>query len=411
MRILVLLLVLLAVPSTEAASVETFVSPDSSFEALSGFLLGAEESLFLATYTLSSPEMVEILIEKRSEGVEIGLIAEKSPAGGMSKNELVALCALQANNITPMLYDGPLRYMHAKYVIRDGRDVLITSENFGYSGFMPEADYGNRGWGVIVYDGLADQLLDIYTEDSLDSVPFECPAGDYVLSRWNPPGAYEPRFPIKVFRDQEVELVYSPDSLDELLGLIGSARESVIVQQFYIYTHWGSPSRDTIESAPSPVLEALIDKAGKGVPVRVMIATTYYQMDEDRSTSNYNTIMYLNSTASVEGIPIEVRGMGDESPVRLHNKGVIIDDRKVLVSSINWNENSIMNNREVGIIITGEAAQYYSQVFGFDWGAEPEEYGLGFAPAMFSLAVLVIVILYFSMRKSRNAFYWERNKN
>ncbi len=64
-----------------------------------------------------------------------------------------------------------------------------------------------------------------------------------------------------------------------------------------------------------------------------------------------------------------------------------------------------MNNREVGVVITGDAAGYYSDVFGFDWGGEFEGYGLGFAPAMVSLAVLVIVILYFSRGKIKNTFY------
>jgi phosphatidylserine/phosphatidylglycerophosphate/cardiolipin synthase-like enzyme len=52
----------------------------------------------------------------------------------------------------------------------------------------------------------------------------------------------------------------------------------------------------------------------------------------------------------------------------MHNKGVIVDNTSVLVSSINWNEHSVMRNREVGIIISNESvAQYYAQVFFYDW--------------------------------------------
>jgi phosphatidylserine/phosphatidylglycerophosphate/cardiolipin synthase-like enzyme len=84
----------------------------------------------------------------------------------------------------------------------------------------------------------------------------------------------------------------------------------------------------------------------------------------------------------------------------IHNKGLVIDGGKVLVSSINWNENSIMNNREIGLIIEGEAAAYYGEVFNYDWEGKPEEYGFGFWPAMLSLAALVVVILYFWKRNS-----------
>jgi phosphatidylserine/phosphatidylglycerophosphate/cardiolipin synthase-like enzyme len=40
----------------------------------------------------------------------------------------------------------------------------------------------------------------------------------------------------------------------------------------------------------------------------------------------------------------------------------------VLISSINWNENSVMNNRETGVIIKNkDIASYYADVFFFDW--------------------------------------------
>jgi cardiolipin synthase len=401
MRRLLLLLILVSVPSAQAAPVETFVSPDSSFPAVSGFLDKAESSLFLASYTFSSPEITQMLLQKQRDGVEVRLIVEKSPAGGMSDYQVAALCALYADNVTVLLYDGPLRYMHAKYVIRDGRDVLVTSENFGYSGFMPDGDYGNRGWGAIVEGEAADELLMIYKEDSADSVPFECGPGRYVLDSWNPAGAYSPVFESETFRGQQVGLICSPDSLDELLEVIGSAGESIDVEEFYIYTHWGSPSRDSVESAPSPVLDALIKKAREGVRVRILLDSTYYEMDPENSVSNYNTMEYVNSIASNESIPIEARAadLDGHGIAMLHNKGVVIDGKKVLVSSINWNENSIMNNREIGLIIEGEAAAYYQAAFDYDWGEKPEEYGFGFWPAMLSLAALIIVVLYFSRRK------------
>ncbi|MFH0956775.1 MAG: phospholipase D-like domain-containing protein, partial [Candidatus Aenigmatarchaeota archaeon] len=150
--------------------------------------------------------------------------------------------------------------------------------------------------------------------------------------------------------------------------LIESANETIDVEQLYIYTHWGSPSRDTVESAPSPLLDALFKKAGEGVRVRMLMDSSYYNMEND-STSNNNTARYVSCIAESESIPIEaglidLDGKGLKS---LHNKGVIVDGRKVLVSSINWNENSVMRNREAGVIIEGEAASYYAEVFEYDW--------------------------------------------
>ena len=400
MKRLSVLFIVLFVPCAQAATVETFTSPDSSFGAIAGFINNANRSLLLSSYTFTSPELTRLLAEKAQEGVEIGLIVEKSPAGGMSDYEISALCALQAGNISVVLYDGPLKYMHAKYAVRDGRDVLVTSENYGYPGFTPGGTYGNRGWGVIVYGELARELEGIYRSDVRDSVVFQCPPGKYTIKSWGMKGAHAPVFGSRIFEGQNVSLINSPDSLEDLLGLISSAKSSIDAEMFYIYTHWGSASKDTAESAPSPVLEALLQKAREGVRVRVLLDSTYYEMDPGKSTSNYNTINYISSIAAEEGIPIEARavdldGLGLSM---LHNKGIIIDGKKALVSSINWNENSIMNNREVAVLLEGESASYYSAVFGHDWNPEPPE-DSGFWPAAASLSVLTALVLYFTIRK------------
>jgi hypothetical protein len=46
-----------------------------------------------------------------------------------------------------------------------------------------------------------------------------------------------------------------------------------------------------------------------------------------------------------------------------------VDGRIVLISSINYSDNSIENNREAGVIIENEdVARWYREVFDFDWG-------------------------------------------
>jgi len=53
---------------------------------------------------------------------------------------------------------------------------------------------------------------------------------------------------------------------------------------------------------------------------------------------------------------------------------MIVDNSSVLISSINWNENSVTNNREAGIIIENEeVARYYASVFYYDWNLMPRQ--------------------------------------
>lgn len=398
----VLLILLCAVQQAQAADVETFVSPDSSYPALLDFVEGASGSIILATYTFSSPDIMDMLLRKHAEGVDVDVLVEKSPAGGMSDTEEAILCTLSGSGIPVSLYDGPGRYMHAKYVIRDGSSALVTSENMGTTGFFPSGDYGNRGWGAIVHDpATAEELAGIFKEDKEVSLPFICGLENLTLSRWGRGGEYRTVFGRESFRSQAADIIVSPDSLDGLLALIVSANSSVMVEQYYAYQHWGSVKYDTVGSAPNPLLEALIDRARHGVTVRILLDSTYFNMDEDKSVSNLHTIEYINTIAEKEGIPIEAKAIDLDARglAKAHNKGMVIDGRIALVSSINWNENSVRNNREVGVVISGEAAGYYARAFEQDWSEGGTGYGLGFFPAMASLALLAMVVLYFGRRK------------
>jgi phosphatidylserine/phosphatidylglycerophosphate/cardiolipin synthase-like enzyme len=350
-----------------------------------------------------------MLILKHREGADVGVLVDKSPAGGMDENEKSVLCSLSAAGVKVFAYEGPLTFMHAKYAVSDGSVSLVTSENIGYAGFTPDADYGNRGWGAVVYDsGISGQLTEIFGEDVEDSVPFACSMKNYSLSAWDPAGAYRPKFRAEAFGNQKVSIISSPDSLDSLLGIIKSANSSIAVEQFYIYEHWGSARYDTDQTAPSPLLTALIEKARGGVTVRILLDSTYYNMDRNSSVSNYYTIRYVNDIAAREKIPIQAKAIGLDKRglAMLHNKGVVVDNGIALVSSINWNENSVMKNREIGVVIEGNAAEYYAGVFDDDWAdAGGENRGGDFTLAMISLAFLIIMmvlILYFGRRKIKS---------
>ena len=75
-------------------------------------------------------------------------------------------------------------------------------------------------------------------------------------------------------------------------------------------------------------------------------------------------------------------------------------DREVLVSSINWNENSPGFNREVGVIIADEeVANYFQTAFEKDWNdSDPGTRGLMKTDNLkivgLAIVILIIGILY-----------------
>jgi len=85
----------------------------------------------------------------------------------------------------------------------------------------------------------------------------------------------------------------------------------------------------------------------------------------------------INDVARTEHLPLEARcaDLTASGFEKIHNKGVIVDNRLVLVSSINWNSNSPNFNREAGVIIEHPGvAGYFNAVFEDDWAPAVRAY-------------------------------------
>ena len=52
----------------------------------------------------------------------------------------------------------------------------------------------------------------------------------------------------------------------------------------------------------------------------------------------------------------------------IHNKGIVVDGKTVLISSVNWSSDGVLRNRDAGLIIRDpQVARYYQRVFTDDW--------------------------------------------
>jgi phosphatidylserine/phosphatidylglycerophosphate/cardiolipin synthase-like enzyme len=375
---LLLLLLLWGIPGALAQEsyavreVETFVSPDSSFPALRGFLEGTGESLYLHLYTLESPSIARWLLEAEGRGVEVVLCLEGSPVGGVSEEAEALLALLIQGGVEARYCRTPgLRFHHAKYAVSDNRTLLITTENFGSTGFPEEGTAGNRGWGIILRDeALSTFFADLFLRDlegpervSLSTI------GGFPQER--PREEYSPRFKRMRYRGhfRAVPLVAPENALHRVLGLLKEANRSLYVEQLYIYTFWGPRKTGSVEETPNLLLEEAIQAARRGVSVKILLDSTWYNIEWEDPVSNLHTVRYINELAEREGLDLEARladaeGLGVE---KIHTKGIVVDDRAVLISSVNWNEHSPTKNREVGVIFYGEPAEYYAQVFLCDW--------------------------------------------
>ena len=345
------------------------VSPDDGRGRMLSFLASAERTLEAAVYTLTSEAIASVLAERARAGVRVRVLLEGSPVGGVEDREQWLVGVLLDAGAQVRFLSGGLdavkryRYLHAKYAVVDGAGVLVSSENFGDSGFPARGEDGNRGWSVIVEDlALARQLWEVFEEDfdpsRADSVPatgMEGPSPEApAVLPWSPAAASGAR---------TARLVVGPDDAladDAVLGRFASARRRIWIEAFYADDPWGD--------RPNPFLEAAFAAAHRGVSVRILMDGSGWS-EEDETTSNELLSATLNDRARREGVDLEVRVLPPTGPVeRVHNKGAVVDGEVALFSSMNWARGSATENREMGVLIEDAAvASRLEETFLQDW--------------------------------------------
>ncbi len=149
-----------------------FVAPDCSVELFDNCVSQAGSEILLNVYEFSSPTMAESLISARKRGVNVTVLLEGGPVGGMTAEDNAICDLFRKNNIsvwqmgTTGESHAPYRYDHAKYVVVDSLYLFITSENFKKNGFPDEGKSGNRGWGVCLIDSrIATYFRNVFLSD------------------------------------------------------------------------------------------------------------------------------------------------------------------------------------------------------------------------------------------------------
>jgi phosphatidylserine/phosphatidylglycerophosphate/cardiolipin synthase-like enzyme len=168
--------------------------------------------------------------------------------------------------------------------------------------------------------------------------------------------------------------------------MINSAERSIEIEQAYI----------TNETAYSlnPYLSAAINASRRGVRVRVLLDSYWYNIEDEKD--NDEMVALINRIGASEHVPLEARcaDLQMNQIIQIHNKGLIVDDSRVLVSSINWNSNSPNFNREAGVIIDHPGvAHYFLDVFEDDWNPTVKSPGIKTDYLKIAVVAVVLVLL------------------
>jgi cardiolipin synthase len=352
-----------SVPGREAfgpfdgrAFVEPFLCPDQMRDRLVREFRHAQFSVSIAIYEISDDAIGRELVEAEHRGVEVRLLVEGQPVGGIPESEITLLDTLDASGCEVHLmksFDSYRRYdfLHCKYAVIDSRRVVVTSENW-----MRTSLSSNRGWGAVIEDGaLALDCLSVFERDfdadGLDIREYS-PSGKESSSALADEGNDTPG-PSTV--GAEVEILFSPlTSLDPVRALVQKARERVLVELLYL---------DPNMLQADGLVQDLIDAAGRGVTVKVLLDGGSYEGEEGGDNAKAADYLGRSSYASLEvalSTPYHDFGL-------IHNKGIVVDD-VAIVSSINWGIGPFTRNREAAIAIrSDEIADFFAASFAGDW--------------------------------------------
>jgi phosphatidylserine/phosphatidylglycerophosphate/cardiolipin synthase-like enzyme len=162
-------------------------------------------------------------------------------------------------------------------------------------------------------------------------------------------------FPAKTFKfttanPVKVQPILTPDNYGEhVLKLIRSARETLYFQNQYVKIYQTFPDAGG-KPALKELVDALLDRMDAGVDVRIILR---------------------NNDARPMIQALQTYGF-DVSRVKLlggcHNKGIVVDSKRVLVSSQNYSADGVRFNRDAGLLIDQpDVAKYYGKIFEYDW--------------------------------------------
>jgi phosphatidylserine/phosphatidylglycerophosphate/cardiolipin synthase-like enzyme len=316
-----------------------FSSPDSSFNTISKAIDAAERTIHIALYKFTSLSLVEHLEGALERGVVVKMLLEEGIVQGIEDDQRYIMnavaekggeVALMVKNQTAGSFER-YRYLHSKYVVIDSEVTIVTSENWGASGVPKDNSYGNRGWGVLIRNKeLAEDMLDIFHED------------------WNPMRR-------DISRYQPVNYPTTPGYMPNFLVPDGDYEGQFTQMTAY--------------------LEAAIEAARRGIEVRLLLDDSDYNVKPE-VFDNDDVVDSLNELSGLEGLNLKAKLFNSTSHgvLKIHNKGMIVDGKTVLVSSINWNRNSITRNRETGIILENEEiGNHFAQIFLYDWKDDVRE--------------------------------------
>ncbi|WP_369227705.1 phospholipase D-like domain-containing protein [Streptomyces sp. R39] len=283
-----------AVPANAASYSAFAFSLSSSEPTIYDFINSATSSLDMTMYELEDTTAVNDLIALENKGVTVRVVLDQAHKSANNS----AYTSLTNAGVGVAWSPSSFVYTHQKTITVDGTKSLVLTGNLTSQYYATGRDYG------------------VFTDDTRDVAAIEKVFNaDYAGTSITPTDGDH--------------LLWSPtDSRSRLLTVINAATKTLDVEE--------------LEFSDSTVVNAIVARAKAGVKVRVVLETPG---------------SYSSEVSAVEAAGGTVVGYSDPSGFYIHAKAMVADyglsTQEVEAGSMNISSNSLSNNRELGIILTG----------------------------------------------------------
>lgn len=284
----------------------------------------AKTSIDFAIYGYSSVPSIENAIKNaKARGVKIRLVYDIDSTGGNiypNTNELVKLVGNVKND---SLSKEKSAIMHNKFYIFDNKIVITGSANLSHTDMS-----GYNSNAIIVIN--SPEVANIYTEEFNQM--------------------YEGKFHSnKILTENASGIYFSPQNKtiqNAILPLIKKSKTYIYIPAFLI--------------SHKEMVSELIQAKNRGVDVRIIT-------DALNASAKYSKVRELRAA----GMPVKIENYAG----KMHSKTMIIDDRYLVLGSMNFSKSGESKNDENLIVIENkEAAIFYKKFFLYLWDKIPDKW-------------------------------------
>ncbi|MFD5543571.1 phospholipase D-like domain-containing protein [Streptomyces sp. NPDC127079] len=283
-----------AVPADAASYTAFAFSLGTGEPTIYDFINSATTSLDMTMYELEDTTAVNDLVALEKKGVTVRVILDNAHRSANGS----AYTALTNAGVGVAWSPSAFVYTHQKTITVDGTRSLVLTGNLTSQYYSTGRDYG------------------VFTDDTRDVAAIEKVFNsDYAGTSITPTDGDH--------------LLWSPtDSRSRLLTVINAATRTLDVEE--------------LEFSDSTVVNAIVARARAGVKVRVVLETPS---------------SYSSEVSEVKAAGGTVVGYSDPNGFYIHAKAMVADyglsTQEVEAGSMNISSNSLSNNRELGIVLTG----------------------------------------------------------